>query len=577
MPNRSGSHGRRRVRARWGGRRAAALALGIAVVAAGSLGVAVAELNHSGSGQQAAVTDPAAGSVSFGASRSATGADPSSAGRAPAQPETSGATADASAVPATAAPVRVCGNKSILDAGPKTPPLGAIRVPAGHNARVNFRRAHKTYWFAPGVHTFGSGIYDQIDPGDGATFIGAPSATLDGQHKNYYAFADQARGVRISYLTIRNFGTSGGNQEEGVVNHDSASGWKIDHTTIEGNAGAGVMLGNYNTLAYDCVQNNQQYGFNAYLPSGPRKLVLDHNEIAGNDTYNWEKREPGCGCTGGGKFWNVNGAIITYNWFYDNHSVGLWADTNNRGFDIEHNYFQGNYDVGLVYEISYNALIKDNAFIRNGFGQGPQNDGFPNGAIYVSESGADPRVATSYSKTLAITGNQFTDNWSGVVLWENANRFCGSPDNSSSGDCTMASPKVARLKTCTRSNLQGAKPGRSPDYYDLCRWKTQNVQVTHNTFNFNPANIGKSCTIANGCGFVGVFSEWGSDPSWSPYKGPVVENNITFHQGNQFADNIYNGPWRFMIHELGTIVSWQNWRGQRYHEDTGSALHPNAG
>ena len=35
-----------------------------------------------------------------------------------------------------------------------------------------------------------------------------------------------------------------------------------------------------------------------------------------------------------------------------------------------------------------------------------------------------------YNKTFAITGNTFTNNWSGVILWENSNRFCGSPDNS---------------------------------------------------------------------------------------------------------------------------------------------------
>ena len=99
-------------------------------------------------------------------------------------------------------------------------------------------------------------------------------------------------------------------------------------------------------------------------------LVIDHNEIVGNDTYDWEKHQPGCGCTGGGKFWDVNGAVITDNWVHGNHSVGLWADTNNRGFDIEDNYIEGNFNSGLIYEISYNALIKGNAFVRNGLGAG---------------------------------------------------------------------------------------------------------------------------------------------------------------------------------------------------------------
>ena len=473
---------------------------------------------------------------------------------------------------ALARPVHVCGNSSVLGHGPSRPPAGAVRVPAGVNAAINFGRPHTTYWFAAGIHTLGGAAYAQINPGRGATFVGAPGAVLDGQHKNYYAFADHASDVRISYLTIENFGTEGGNNNEGVVNHDSGTGWRIDHSTIEGNAGAGVMLGSDNALTFDCLRSNQQYGFNAYSASGPKNLLLADNEIAGNDTYNWEKRVPGCGCTGGGKFWNVTGATVKDNWVHDNHSVGLWADTDNRGFDFERNVFQANYDVGLVYEISYNALIKDNVFVRNGFGQGPHSDGFPTGAIYISESGSDPRLPTSYNKTFAITGNVFTDNWSGVILWENANRFCGSPDNTSTTDCTLADPRVANLKTCIRSDLQRARPGRTPDYYDLCRWKTQNVEVTHNTFEFDPAGIGRDCTAANGCGFVGVFSEWGSDPTWSPFQGQAVENSITFRQGNHFADNVYTGPWRFLVHQLGTIVTWNTWRGQPYRQDAGSTL-----
>ena len=29
------------------------------------------------------------------------------------------------------------------------------------------------------------------------------------------------------------------------------------------------MLGSDNTLSYDCLKDNQQYGFNAYSPNGP--------------------------------------------------------------------------------------------------------------------------------------------------------------------------------------------------------------------------------------------------------------------------------------------------------------------
>ena len=231
-------------------------------------------------------------------------------------------------------PARVCGNAAILGAGPTSAPAGAVTVAAGSNAGVDFSQAHTTYWFAPGVHTLGSGQYTQIIPGRGSTYVGAPGAILDGRQDNLYAFGGSATGVTISYLTVQNFGGEGENQDQGVVNVNSASGWTVDHSTLKDNAGAGIMLGSHNTLSHDCLADNQQYGFNAYSPNGPVDLVLKNNEIAGNDTYNWEAHSPDCGCTGGGKFWDVKNAVIENNWIHDNHSVGLWADTNNRGFEF---------------------------------------------------------------------------------------------------------------------------------------------------------------------------------------------------------------------------------------------------
>ena len=38
--------------------------------------------------------------------------------------------------------------------------------------------------------------------------------------------------------------------------------------------------------------------------------------------------------------------------------------------------------------------MSDNTFIGNAIGVGPTNGGFPEGAIYLSESGGDPRSRT---------------------------------------------------------------------------------------------------------------------------------------------------------------------------------------
>jgi hypothetical protein len=51
---------------------------------------------------------------------------------------------------------------------------------------------------------------------------------------------------------------------------------------------------------------------------------------------------------------------------------------------------------------------------------GPENPGFPAGAIYISESGGNSAVASNYSGELNIKNNVFNDNWSGVVLFQNS-------------------------------------------------------------------------------------------------------------------------------------------------------------
>jgi hypothetical protein len=455
----------------------------------------------------------------------------------------------------TVPPAAVCGSNAILD-GPVTAPKGAVEVPAGDNANFAFNQARTTYWFAPGVHTLGRGQYSNIDPGSYDTYIGAPGAILDGQHENKSAFDDTSTHVLIEYLTIRNFGTWGGEQQEGVVNHDSGSHWTISHSTIIDNAGAGVMLGSHDNLTWNCLKDNQQYGFSAYSNAGEvTDLVVDHNEIAGNDTYNYEARQPGCGCSGGGKFWNVVNATVTSNWLYGNNSVALWADTDNAGFKFEGNYFQDGQGVGLQYEISYNAVIEYNTFNHNGVTGGPSSTGFPLSAIYISESGADSRVKSDFNNSpLLIAHNIFLNNWGGVILWENSNRFCGSPDNTSSSYCTMVGPE-ATLKTCATPSLIKTKP-----YFDDCRWKTQHVLVEFNQFRFTPSALGTACTVANNCGYNGMFSEYGSDPSWSPYHGDIVPANVTFSQHNKFYDNTYSGPWCFMGWQLGTSVSFRQWQ-----------------
>jgi Right handed beta helix region len=466
--------------------------------------------------------------------------------------------------PPTSPPVEICGNETVLT-GPSSAPSGAVTVPAGDNSNFNFETANTTYWFAPGIHTLGTGVFSQIIPSNGDTYVGGPGAIIDGQNLNDYAFTQNASNVTVEYLTIENFGQTGGNENQGVVNHNSASNWTIQYNTIQDNAGAGIMMGSNDLVQYNCLTKNGQYGFSSYTVTGPSNITLSHNEVSYNDTYNWEQKDPGCGCSGGGKFWDTNGATVTDNYIHNNANVGVWADTDNANFNIAGNYISDNYGEGVMYEISYNARIADNTFIRNAIGEGPTNPSFPTGAIYISESGSNSGVAGPYSNTFEITDNAFEDNWSGVVLWENSNRFCGpdSPDNAGSL-CTLVDPSVANATTCVTPGID-----TEPLITD-CRWLTENVAVTDNTFDFNPSDIGSDCTEANGCGFNGIFSEYGTTP---PYTGWMVPRNIADNQNNHFTDNTYTGPWSFMGPDMGTDATWSQWTSGFTDNSDGSGIH----
>ena len=298
--------------------------------------------------------------------------------------------------------------------GPSSPPACAVTVPAGDDSdfEASFNLdPNTTYWFAPGVHTLGSGEFSQIQPREGDTFIGAPGAILSGQGQNDSAFAMDAPNVTIEYLTIQDFTPPG---SQGAVNHDSGRGWTISHNTIQNNSpGAALILGSDNTATFNCLTRNGEYGFNAEgdgdghstLTGGPDNITLSNNEISFNDTCNFDAWSPnpvpasmrpsncggagegdGCGCSGAGKFWEVDNATVNSNYVHDNFNVGLWADTNDNGFTFKGNYIKDNWSIGLQYELSYNADIEDNTFIGNAIGAGPTNPGFPEGAIYLSEA-----------------------------------------------------------------------------------------------------------------------------------------------------------------------------------------------
>ncbi|WP_143305882.1 right-handed parallel beta-helix repeat-containing protein [Chitinophaga vietnamensis] len=463
-------------------------------------------------------------------------------------------TSGTSAWPASP-PAEVCGNTQLLT-GPATAPAGAIRVPAGDNHSFDFHVKGATFYLESGVHTIGKDTLSQIIPADSTTFIGAPGAILDGQHINQYAFTQRASNVTIRYLTIRNFMAP---RDEGVVNHDAGDRWTIEYNTISNNKGAGLMAGPNNIYRYNCIKDNGQYGINSCCGTELNEVanfVLDHNEITGNNTDDWEKKIDGCGCTGGVKFWINKNVTVTNNWVHNNKGVGLWLDNNNRGFLIENNYINDNDGNGLMIEAGYDASVRFNNFRKNAIVAGMESarkgDYFPVPAIYISEAGS-PQGYNMRTFPMLISNNNFENNWGGVVLWENSNRYSGSSANTHQAG-TIKMKSLYDDSPC-KSGISDVIPGSIVDKF-ICRWSTENVIVENNDFRIDKTQVGGG----NYSGINGIFSEYGSFPEFAGYQIPW---RITFQQGNVFRNNHYFGDWQFAGFEVtapdGSRVSWKDW------------------
>ena len=492
---------------------------------------------------------PSVGGTSTGGKLSTGGVNGTSGAPTTGGAATGGDTGTAGGTPwPTDPPAPICDNADMLT-GPATAPTGAVSVPAGDNHEYFVNESYKheaaagtVYYFQPGIHYLGSDQFAQIIPASNTTYIGAPGAIIDGQHVNLAAFTQNATNVRVAYLEIRNFGAITDNHDQGVVNHDAASGWTIEHNYMHHNGGAAAFVGSGGTLRFNCLRDNGQYGFQS--GGGAADLVVDHNEVARNNQADWEARQAGCGCTGGCKFWEAKRAKVTNNWVHDNLGAGLWADYNNVEFLIENNLIEGNQREGIEYEISFNFMIRYNNLRGNCVLRGKAgSEGFPWGAIYISEAGGDGRAGSVYSVS-EIHHNNLEDNWDGIVLWENSDRFCRPNENDVTAMCPFFDKTFGT------------------------RFKTQNVSVHDNRFSFDKQKVG--CTGIY-CGRNGIFSQSASNTT---YPGDTIKDAITKTQNNHFSSNTYVGPWAFTIWDQSAPKTWTVWRGAPWNQDVGSTLSP---
>jgi hypothetical protein len=71
---------------------------------------------------------------------------------------------------------------------------------------------------------------------------------------------------------------------------------------------------------------------------------------------------------------------------------------------------------------------------------------------------------------------------------------------------------------------------------------------------------------------MALLSNYGTFPDWSPYKGTVIQEAITFQQDNRWHDNSYAGPWTFVAHDTSRTVDPAGWRAGPYSQDACSSF-----
>jgi hypothetical protein len=244
-------------------------------------------------------------------------------------------------------------------------------------------------------------------------------------------YGGPAADVSVEYLDISHdlHGTTG--------TIYTGTGWTITHNNVHDSystPGLGVAIygGDEGTIEYNCLSKMGDYGVNLFGSNSH----FDYNEVY-ESNY---KPDPGCGCSGGGKWWGTLNADIVDNAFINDspaQGIPVWLDNGNSGTLISGNYFYMSYGSAVDGETGYNLEVTGNAFVDGGWGSG--KGGCTNncdGAVNLNSSGGFNIPGSRYENEVLISKNTFANNWEGIDIWQAGARSCensgeGWPDDSS--------------------------------------------------------------------------------------------------------------------------------------------------
>jgi hypothetical protein len=215
--------------------------------------------------------------------------------------------------------------------------------------------------------------------------------------------ASGASNVALQDLIIEKFATPTASGAVGLG--DSPRGgrnWVISGSEVRWNHGGGIWMDSYSIARNNSVHHNCGFGF---VGAGIDAIV-EGNEIAYNNIMAGTSQTCGYDSfwgAGGSKWvWTTN-LIVRNNFSHHNDGPGLWTDINNIYSLYENNVLEDNARGGIFHEISYDAVIRNNTFRRNGTAKD-----FP-----WWTTGAGIEVVSS--RNTEVYGNILVDNWQGIT------------------------------------------------------------------------------------------------------------------------------------------------------------------
>ena len=266
----------------------------------------------------------------------------------------------------------ITGSADITVTAPTAPPStgDAVVLAPGQDiqAAVNARPAGTTFRLTAGVYR-----NQHVVPKSGNTFVGDPGAVLDGGNATAYAFdkgsAPYPSKVTIKGLEIRAYASADhmGPILAGGGLSDGTYGWVIDGVDVHNNRVGGVRVGHHTIVRNSKFHHNGWFG----LSGAGDSVLVENNEIGYNNvpgTPGTVQCDPNWG-GGGFKFVYTRWLVVRNNYSHHNSGAGMWTDINNIYTTYDGNRVEDNTHVGIFHEISYDAVIKNNAVRRNGFGK----------------------------------------------------------------------------------------------------------------------------------------------------------------------------------------------------------------